>query len=198
MSDRSGGEHDGDAIADDRQLVDRCLAGDEAAHARLVRALSPLVWSLCRQAGLPPAETEDLAQEAFCAAVAALPRYRGESRLSTWFCSLVLRRIVDYRRSPARRHVPSGIGSEPDFPASAAAAAAPSPESSAIAAQRRDRTHLALDGLDEPMRTVLAAYYLAELPVADIARALSMPEGTVKTHLHRGRQALRDRLRNVC
>jgi RNA polymerase sigma-70 factor (ECF subfamily) len=45
---------------------------------------------------------------------------------------------------------------------------------------------------------VLVAYYLAEVPVAEIARLLRMPEGTVKTHLHRGRRALRMQLGDLC
>jgi RNA polymerase sigma-70 factor (ECF subfamily) len=46
----------------------------------------------------------------------------------------------------------------------------------------------------EPERSVVLAYYLGEMSVTEISRALSMPEGTVKTRLHRGRQALRKEL----
>jgi RNA polymerase sigma-70 factor (ECF subfamily) len=41
---------------------------------------------------------------------------------------------------------------------------------------------------------VLLAYYLGEMPVAEISRELGIPQGTVKTRLHRGRQALRKEL----
>ncbi len=199
VRDRSASAHEPDpAIAGDRRLVDRCLAGDESAHARLVRDLSPLVWSLCRRAGLARAEAEDLAQDAFCCAVAALPRYRGQSRLSTWFCTVVLRRIVDYRRAPARRYESTMAESRCESPAIEIEASGPSPESDAIDAQRRDRVRAALDSLREPDRSVLSAYYLAEMPVAEIARVLAIPEGTVKTHLHRGRRVLRDRLSDLC
>jgi RNA polymerase sigma-70 factor (ECF subfamily) len=197
--DRSASPHEPDpAIAGDRRLVDRCLAGDESAHARLVRDLSPLVWLLCRRAGLARAEAEDVAQDAFCCAVAALPRYRGQSRLSTWFCTVVLRRIVDYRRAPARKYESTMAESRCESPAIEIEASEPSPESGAIDAQRRDRVRAALDSLREPDRSVLSAYYLAEMPVAEIARVLAIPEGTVKTHLHRGRRALRDRLSDLC
>lgn len=186
----------GDA-AGERELVRRCLAGDERAQRELVRRSAPLVWSLCRRAGVPPAEAEDVSQEVFWSAFAALPRYRGECRLSTWLSTLALRRIVDYRRSPARRQVPSGTPASPGFPAPAEPPRS-SPETEALAEERQDRVRSALDRLAEPARTVVVAYYLGEVPVAEIARLLAMPEGTVKTHLHRSRQALRDVLRDLC
>jgi RNA polymerase sigma-70 factor (ECF subfamily) len=52
----------------------------------------------------------------------------------------------------------------------------------------------ALRRLGHPAGLILVSYYLGEMPVREIARALKLPEGTVKTHLHRGRQALRDEL----
>ena len=44
---------------------------------------------------------------------------------------------------------------------------------------------------------MLIAYYLGEMPVVNIATMLDMPQGTVKTHLHRGRQTLRQQLRDL-
>jgi DNA-directed RNA polymerase specialized sigma24 family protein len=67
----------------------------------------------------------------------------------------------------------------------------------ALDALPRFRGRCALESLAEPARSVLVAYYLGELPVMEIARVLDMPEGTVKTHLHRGRQTLRQQLRDL-
>jgi RNA polymerase sigma-70 factor (ECF subfamily) len=186
-----------DDRAHERDLVRRCLAGDGAAQRDFVQRYTSLVWSLCRRAGLPDGEADDVCQEIFWKAFGALPQYRGESRLSTWLCTLTLRRIVDYRRSPARRHVPSGAPSDPGFP-EPTDSPRPSPEREALDAERKERVHRALDGMDEPARSVLVAYYLGEVPVAEIARTLRLPEGTVKTHLHRGRQALRGKLKDLC
>ena len=52
----------------------------------------------------------------------------------------------------------------------------------------------ALACVAEPERAVLLAYYLGEMSVAEISRTLEIPEGTVKTRLHRGRQMLRKEL----
>jgi RNA polymerase sigma-70 factor (ECF subfamily) len=181
--------------AADRELARRALRGDAEAQRELVRRMTPLVWSLCRRSGLPPTEAEDVSQEVFISALDALPRFRGECRLSTWFSTLTLRRASDYRRAPARRDIPSGVPSDADFPVPIESA--PSPEANATAAQRANRVRCALERLAEPARSVLVAYYLGELPVVEIARVLDMPEGTVKTHLHRGRQTLRQQLRDL-
>jgi RNA polymerase sigma-70 factor (ECF subfamily) len=179
-------------------LVGRCLAGDAAAQDELVQRYAGLVWSLCRRAGLGRGEAEDVSQEVFWHAFQALPRFRGDSRLSTWLCTLAFRRIVDHRRSPARRDVAAGAATDAGFPQpESPAGEATSPEADADRAQRRRRVREALDGLAEPARSVLVAYYLGELPVREIARSLDMPAGTVKTHLHRGRRVLRDRLRDL-
>ena len=52
----------------------------------------------------------------------------------------------------------------------------------------------ALARVAEPERAVLLAYYLGEMSVSEISRTLEIPEGTVKTRLHRGRQMLRKEL----
>jgi RNA polymerase sigma factor (sigma-70 family) len=186
-----------DKATHERELVRRCLVGDGAAQREFVQRYTGLVWSLCRRAGLPDGDADDVCQEIFWKAFAALPQYRGDARLSTWLCTLALRRIVDYRRSPARRQIASGSPSDPGFP-EPTSPRGPSPERQVLEAERRARVRQALDGMDEPARSVLMAYYLGEVPVAEIARTLRMPEGTVKTHLHRGRQALRGRLGDLC
>jgi RNA polymerase sigma-70 factor (ECF subfamily) len=190
-------EAEGAERAGELALVGRCLAGDAAAQQELVRRHAGLVWSLCSRAGLAAAEAEDVSQEIFWGVFQALPRFRGESRLSTWLCTLAFRRIVDHRRSPARRDVAAGAATDASFPQPTRPDGT-SPEGDAALAQRRRRVRAALDGLAEPARSVLVAYYLGELPVLEIARTLRMPAGTVKTHLHRGRRELRGRLGDLC
>jgi RNA polymerase sigma-70 factor (ECF subfamily) len=182
--------------ARERELVRRCVGGDSLAQHELVRRYSALVWSVCRRGGLSEGDAEDVSQEVFWNAFAALERYRGESRLSTWLYTLARRRVVDFHRSPARRNVPSGAPGDADFPP--VEGHAPSPEREAQESEQKRRVRRAIDELAEPARSILVAYYLGEMPVLDIARQTGLPEGTVKTHLHRSRQWLRERLKDLC
>jgi RNA polymerase sigma factor (sigma-70 family) len=191
---RESADEPDERTAYERELVRRCLRGEAAAQRELVQRYTGLVFSLCRRAGLPDGEADDVCQEVFWRAFLALPQYRGESRLSTWLCTVALRRIVDYRRAPARRHVASDL-QDHDF---AHLPSPVTPEGHAVDAERQRRVRAAVESMPEPARSVLVAYYLGEMPVATIARTLKLPEGTVKTHLHRGRRALREQLRDLC
>jgi RNA polymerase sigma-70 factor (ECF subfamily) len=181
----------------DRELARRCVRGELDAQRELVRQYSGLLWSLCLRSGLQRADAEDVCQEVLVNAFRALPRYRGDARLSTWLSTLTLRRIADYRRSPARRQAPSGAPSDEGFP-TLPSEPSQSPEHKASESQRGERVREAIARLPDPARSVLVAYYLGEVPVTEIARTFGLPEGTVKTHLHRGRQALRQHLRDLC
>jgi len=110
-------------------------------------------------------------------------------RLSTWLHRIARRRIADHFRSPQRRHVPVGLLDE------AASGVVPSDShvdsgNVLVGAELRD----AVAHLDEPARSIVVAYYLAEEPVREIAREMDMPENTVKSHLHRARRLLRRRM----
>jgi RNA polymerase sigma-70 factor, ECF subfamily len=178
--------------AGDLVLAQRCAGGDPDAQRQFVERYTALVYSLCRRARLPPSDAEDVAQEVFCLAFAGLARYRGEAKLSGWLWVLTRRRIAEHLRTAARRPLPSGQPGDQGFPA--AALSEPGPEADAIHHDRSARLRAAIDRLAEPAREVLVAYYLAETPVKEIARTLGLKEATVKTYLHRGRLALRQRL----
>lgn len=180
--------HDGD-----RELVRACLAGDDDARHELVHRFTPLVFSACHRSGLPVQDAEDVCQQVLLDVLRALPRYRGQSRLSTWIFTVASRRIVDYFRSPQRRHIPSGGPGDAAFPDDAGVAR-PGPEEETMRRTEEGRLIDALHRLEHPARFILVSYYLGEMPVREIARALNLPEGTVKTHLHRGRKTLREEL----
>jgi RNA polymerase sigma-70 factor, ECF subfamily len=183
------GRHD-----DDLELARRCCGGDVEAQRAFVDRFASLVYSVCAHSGLTGPDREDVSQQVMLDVFRALPRYRGVSRLSTWIYSLALRRVADHFRSPHRREVPSGAPGDETFPPSPPTAAILAPEEQAVRREEDWRMSQAVARLAEPERAVLLAYYLGEMPVAEIARALEIPEGTVKTRLHRGRRMLRKEL----
>ncbi len=176
--------------AGDRALTARCLAGEESAWGELVARHGGRIFSHCRLAGLNPQDAEDVAQEVLISALGSLASYRG-CALATWLYRLTHRRIADYFRSPQRRLVSVDGPGEPSNGLAGRPAEERDPESSAAAAEEAARTRRALAGLPEPARSILTAYYLYEAPVREIAEEMEMSVNTVKSHLHRGRTALR-------
>lgn len=150
------------------------------------------VLSLCLASGLHRSDAEDVCQEVMVSAFRGLRTFGG-CRLSTWLYRIARRRVADHFRSPKRRDRAVGFPGEPSFP-SLPDAGNPGPEDEAIAESRRRRVLGALGELGEPSRTILLAYHVGEVPVADIAHDMGLPVNTVKSHLRRGRLALRGRL----
>ena len=178
---------------EDLDLARRCGRGDERAQRSFVDRYGALVYSICGRSGVDGADRDDVAQQILFDAFRALPRYAGTSRLSTWIYSLAWRRVADHFRSPQRRDVASGSPGDETFPPSPPSSAQ-APDEQVLEAEERERVRRAVSRLAEPERAVLLAYYLGELSVTETSRALGIPEGTVKTRLHRGRQALRKEL----
>ena len=184
-----GGCHDADL-----DLARRCGRGDEDAQRSFVHRFGSLVYSICGRSGIDGPDRDDVAQQILMDAFRALPCYQGTSRLSTWIYSLSLRRVADHFRSPQRRDVASGWPGDETFPPSPPTSSAHAPDEQAVKAEEAGRLRRAVSRLAEPERSVVLAYYLGEMSVTEISCALNMPEGTVKTRLHRGRQALRKEL----
>jgi RNA polymerase sigma-70 factor (ECF subfamily) len=179
---------------EDLELARRCGNGDADAQRAFVDRFAVLVRSICARSAIVGPDGEDVAQQVLLDAFRALPRYRGTSRLSTWIYSLALRRVADHYRSPQRRDVPSGWPGDDSFPPDQSTPGALAPDEQAVRRDEDQRVSRAVARVGEPERAVLLAYYLGEMSVGEISRALKMPEGTVKTRLHRGRQMLRKEL----
>jgi RNA polymerase sigma-70 factor (ECF subfamily) len=179
---------------EDLELARRCRRGDEDAQRSFVDRFGSLVYSVCGRSGLDGPDRDDVAQQILLDAFRALPCYRGTSRLSTWIYSLSLRRVADHFRSPQRRDVACGWPGDDTFPPAPPTSSGQAPDEQAVKAEEHARLRRAVSRLPEPERAVVLAYYLGEMTVREISRALKMPEGTVKTRLHRGRQSLRQEL----
>jgi RNA polymerase sigma-70 factor (ECF subfamily) len=173
-----------------RPPVALARAGDEAGRAaerRLVRAaqdgsaealeaLFRLHWTAAFRAAYyivhDAAAAEDIAQEAFLAAVRALDRFDGRRPFAPWINRIVVNRAIDHSRSRALRRE---VGAE-----LADAAEAPAPE-----APISDDLMKALAGLGAEQRAVVVLRYLLDWTPGEIGRALSIPRGTVNSRLRR-------------
>jgi len=170
------------ALDPDAALADReaRFCGFVASHReRAVR----LAWRLV---GGDEAAAEDVAQDAFLRAYKALPRFREEASLSTWFYRILLRQAHSYRRWRSVREIWT--------PVAEADAAAPGFVGDAFL---RRRIRLALEQLSRRQREAFVLVHLEEFTVREAAQVLRMRDGTLKSHLHRALTGLREQLADL-
>jgi RNA polymerase sigma-70 factor, ECF subfamily len=165
-------------------LVERARQGDEEAFAMLVELHKDRAYGLALRITRSREDAQDVAQEAFVRAWLALPRFRGESAFGTWLHRIVARRALDRATSlKSRLQRESAVEDLASLPAGTG------PARDASVTLRLERL---MDDLTPAQRAAVTLFYWEDRPVEEIARALGMPENTVKTHLSRARAALRD------
>lgn len=167
--------------AEERDWIDRARTGDTAAFRRLVERYSDRAYGLALRMLGSPSDAEEVAQDGFLRAWRALPRFRGESTFSTWLYRIVVRRALDRSATLKTRRAR-------EAPLEAADAEAPVSGSPTVPSVRLDRL---LRSLSDAQRAAVLLYYYEDRSVEEVARALGLPVGTVKTHLHRARSFLR-------
>jgi RNA polymerase sigma-70 factor (ECF subfamily) len=169
--------------ASERELVDRCRSGDEAAFQELVDQYKDLVFAVIARTVQDRGHAEDLAQDVFVRIHRGLPYFRGAARLSTWIYRIVANVCAQER---ARRPAPISLDDE------RSAAITPSGADPQFAdIELRDRLEKAIARLPDQQRLLIAAHYLQGVQYEDLADALGLPLGTVKTHLYRAKRQLR-------
>lgn len=154
-------------------------------HQRMVfRTLSRLTGS---------GDVEDLAQEVFLRLFRSLPAFRHEASVSTFLYRIIVNVVHDewHRREKVRRTV--SIDAEPALRESLAVSRA-DPGAGIDQRSLLGELETCLGALDIEERTALTLFHQEELSYDEIASALDMPAGTVKTRLHRGRAKLRQML----
>lgn len=152
-------------------------------------------------------EAEDLTQEVFMKIHRALPRFKGDSQLSTWIYRIASNAALDKLRSPDFRrtaeHAPLPEESEPltnelGAQAGPMAHAETLPERQVFLKQGLECYCGILHSLPVNYRAVVALSELGDLAVEEIANVLGLNPGTVKIRLHRGRERLLRELKAYC
>ena len=168
-------------MIDEKDLLRRAEQGEQDAFRQLVEAYQAPVYRLAlRMCG------GDAAQEAFLAAWRGLPRFRGDSRLSTWLYRLTTNAAIDcLRREKRHRDTDDLEGVElPD--------GGDTPQELAERSETQTAVRAALSALSEEHRQVLLLRYMQELDYSEIAAALAVSEGTVKSRINRAKARLKE------
>jgi RNA polymerase sigma-70 factor (ECF subfamily) len=176
-----------DDLIDDGELVERAQQGDVEAYEQLVQRYQGLAARVAYLVARDAADAEDAAQEAFVKAYYALDRFRRGASFKPWLLRIVTNEALNRRRSAGRR---AGLtlraAEEP-----VSGDAAPSPETAALELEKKRALLTALDSLAEPDRLVVTYRYFLDLSEAEMAAALGVPRGTVKSRLSRALVKLR-------
>jgi RNA polymerase sigma-70 factor (ECF subfamily) len=130
-------------------------------------------------------DAEEVAQEAFVRAYRRFGQLRDRDRFRAWLVRMTWRLAIDRQRSDRRR-----TAREQD----AETALTRTADEDLIARERAERLWKAIDALPEKLRVVIVLANMEELDVADVARLLSLPAGTVKSRLFLARQRLKELL----
>ena len=171
-------------------MVDGALAGKAGAFEALIAAHQQLCWNIVFRLVPNREDSRDLCQETFILVYRKLAGFRFESTLRTWIgriaCNVAMTYLQRRRiETQALSHNESDIESVADFPDDA------NVEALVSGRERAQLLHGALDRLPALQRTIMTLYYLDECSIAEIAGITALPEGTIKSHLHRTRQVLR-------
>jgi RNA polymerase sigma-70 factor (ECF subfamily) len=171
----------------DELTLARARQGDPGALSALVRHYQRPVYALVARllVGRRAEAFDDVAQEAFIRVCRGLPRFApdGPARLSTWILTVTTRTCLNALRDGQRMAALA--------PPAAAANAPDDPEQTAVERERRRRVEAAMRALPEEMRAVLVLRAYHDFDYDEIAAALGLEIGTVKSRLGRARAALR-------
>ncbi len=174
----------------ERELIRRAAAGDRDAAAETIRAFQPSVYAYILRLSGRPDVAEDIVQEAFVRVLANLDRFDERYRFSTWLFTIARRLYVNAMQKLRPAYDSDLVGA---WGGSDAAPGEPV-ERAEAREQARGSLQRALMVLPLAQREVVVLFHQMDWPIALIAKHLEMPEGTVKSHLHRGRRRLREAL----
>ncbi|MBN8552611.1 MAG: sigma-70 family RNA polymerase sigma factor [Caulobacterales bacterium] len=163
----------------DVELAAFAAAGGRREFGELVRRHSASVRGLLRRMGAEPALADDVAQDAFIQAFERCADFRGEGAFSAWVRKIAARLYIKRRQKEAR-------WTDLD--------AAPEPMVPMPDHGRTIDLDEALKGLVEVERVCITLCHGAGMTHSEIAAALRLPLGTVKSHVKRGLDKLRTRL----
>ena len=183
------------AIPSDADLVQQAQRGRREAFGLLVERHQDYVYnSVCYLVGSGQ-DAEDIAQEVFVSAYKALGRFEGRARFTTWLYGIMLNSVRSYWRRCRKMTVLSAGGGDEDDPAAQVPAKQDGPAEMSMRAERVQAVRAAIAGLSDDLREIIVLRDIQGLSYDELAEALELPDGTVKSRLYRARQELMERLK---
>jgi len=182
----------------DADLVAAILKGEQELYSDLVQRYQGRLVNYLYRLLRSTQEAEDLAQEVFFKIYKALDRYDPKYKFSTWLFRVAQNAAIDQIRK--RRLLLVSMdrqgSSDDDLGTWEFASSDPSPYGDLRNRERGEAIQVAIDGLPWDYRELIVLRHFGELSYDEIAKLKEMPLGTVKNKLFRGRQMMKERLRD--
>ncbi len=177
----------------DASLVQRVIDGDLNAYNGLVVRYQRQVYNLAYRMLSNAEDAGDIVQETFIRAYGALASFRQNASFLTWLYKIASNLCIDLLRSRRSKGTLS-LDFELEEGREPAADRSYSPENTVVRGAVGQIVNKAVMNLPEKYRVVVVMRHLQGMSVDEIADQLALPSGTVKTHLFRAREMLRERL----
>lgn len=184
----------------ERALIARLKERDEQAFNEVVSAHGDKVFSLVYRMIGNRAEAEDLAQEVFVTVFKTVDTFRSESKFSTWLLRIAANHCKNRIKYLSRRRTDGGGLDDMPEERMADAGRAPmqghiaGPDVMLEAAEMESLMQQAIATLDEEHRLLIVLRDVEELSYEEIGEVSGLPEGTIKSRLHRARMAIKEYL----
>lgn len=182
-----------------KQRIKEVLKGDHNAFGEIVEIYKDKVFQLCYRMLGNRHEAEDMAQEAFLRAYVNIHTFNTKLKFSTWLYRISTNLCIDrIRKKKPDFYLDAEVAGTDGLNMYAQVAANTTmPEDEVESLELQDTIQREILLLPEKYRTVIVLKYIEELSLKEIGEILDMPIGTIKTRIHRGREALRKQLSNL-
>lgn len=180
----------------DYSLISRCLSGDETAWEELVRLHSRQVYGLCFRFTGSGSEAQDLTQEVYLRVFRTLRTFRAaEGSFGTWLTRVTRNLLIDHYRRTRQERATDSIEDQLPMMEESGPTASMRPDRMVAGREASEILQAALQRLSPDLREAVILRDLQEMEYREIAQALAIPEGTVKSRINRGRVELARLLR---
>jgi len=177
-------------VDQDLELVKRCLRGEDTAWSALLQTHTRKIYNLCYRFTGRTSESEDLTQEVFIKIFQTLKSFdAAQGTFVTWLHRVARNHLVDHYRRTRKDRMTSSIEDElgglEEKPG-----ATIEPVAHLEYREQKERLQRGLEKLSPDLREAVVLRDLQDLDYAEIAQVLTVPEGTVKSRINRGRLEL--------
>jgi len=176
----------------EHQLIRKARRGDGKAMESLIRAHQEALYAFILRMSGRPEVAEDIVQEAFVRVLGNLERFDERFRFSTWVFTIAKRLYVNVRQKQSPTFDTDGLNVHTDR--------SEPPVVITVRSEARDNARQVVEqslaSLNEQQREIILLFHQQEWSITDIAAYLHMPEGTVKSHLHRARRRMQRFIEN--